>query len=631
MSARPRWSNASGPLVGLALLLPLAAFDGGYFPTAWGWSALALAATALTAACVRTRVRLSTHELVFLLALVCLAAWVLLSLLWTSTPTGTVLEGQRAVVYVAGGLAVLLLVSRRSAPGLLVGIWAASSLVSGYALLTRLLPETQSAFDPIAGYRLAEPFGYWNALGLFAAIGALLALALAARAPGLLFRALAAATLVVLLATLYFTFSRGAWLALGVGLLAIAVVDRRRLRFVAALLVIAPWPAAGVLLASRPGSLTRLDADLAAASREGHRLLVALAVLAVVSAFAALGFATLERRLSPGPALRKGFAILVTAVVTGSLGALALGSGGAAVLPAALTAPAPPHDPDLNRHLVILSDSGRSVQWRAALADWAAHPWLGSGAGTFERYWLQHRPIPGKVRDAHSLYLETLAELGPVGLALLLAALAAPLVAGWKARRRPLVPAAIAAYVAYLLHAGIDWDWEMPALTLAALLCGTVLLVSVRRAHAARTSIRLRLGTLALVLPLAAFALIGLIGNRAVVVSAEASKAARWPQAAAEARRAMRWAPWSTEPWRRLAEVQLRLGDASAARGSLRRAIAKEPDDWSLWLALAQASEGAAQRRALAAAARLNPLSPEVETFRANIGYEAPIFALGTE
>ncbi|HYT50946.1 MAG TPA: hypothetical protein VEL10_01935 [Gaiellaceae bacterium] len=49
---------------------------------------------------------------------------------------------------------------------------------------------------------------------------------------------------------------------------------------------------------------------------------------------------------------------------------------------------------------------------------------------------------PAKVRDAHSLYVETLAELGPIGLALLSAALVVPLVAAVRARRHPLsVPA----------------------------------------------------------------------------------------------------------------------------------------------------------------------------------------------
>jgi hypothetical protein len=119
-------------------------------------------------------------------------------------------EGQRAAVYVAG-LAALLLVGRRSSYGaLLVGVWAAILSACTYALLTRLFPERLGLIDPIAGYRLSEPIGYWNALGVFAAMGAILALGftgLRGREPrsgprrGLL---------LVLIPTIYFTFSRGA-------------------------------------------------------------------------------------------------------------------------------------------------------------------------------------------------------------------------------------------------------------------------------------------------------------------------------------------------------------------------------------------------------------------------------------
>ena len=43
-----------------------------------------------------------------------------------------------------------------------------------------------------------------------------------------------------------------------------------------------------------------------------------------------------------------------------------------------------------------------------------------TGAGTFERSWQRNPDAVLKARDAHSLYLETLSELGPVGLGLLI-------------------------------------------------------------------------------------------------------------------------------------------------------------------------------------------------------------------
>ena len=58
------------------------------------------------------------------------------------------------------------------------------------------------------------------------------------------------------------------------------------------------------------------------------------------------------------------------------------------------------------------------------------------------------------VRDAHSLYLEILAELGPIGLALLVTALVVPLVALWRVRAWAPAATPAAAYLAWLVHAG---------------------------------------------------------------------------------------------------------------------------------------------------------------------------------
>ncbi len=118
----------------------------------------------------------------------------------------------------------------------------------------------------------------------------------------------------------------------------------------------------------------------------------------------------------------------------------------------------------------------RTSYWRAALDDAQDAPLLGSGAGSFDDYWRAHGTLPVNVRDAHSLYLEILAELGPIGLAFLVTALVLPLVALWRVRAWAPAATPAAAYLAWLVHAGIDWDWEVPVTTLVALACAAVLL-----------------------------------------------------------------------------------------------------------------------------------------------------------
>ena len=118
--------------------------------------------------------------------------------------------------------------------------------------------------------------------------------------------------------------------------------------------------------------------------------------------------------------------------------------------------------------------------WRSALADVGDHPLLGSGAGTFEQYWNEHRPRNYVAKDAHSLYLERLAEQGPVGLALILALVLYPLGVAVRYRRDPVVLTAVGVLVAFTVHAGFDWDWEMPAVTGLALVGASAIMLSAR-------------------------------------------------------------------------------------------------------------------------------------------------------
>jgi O-antigen ligase len=127
---------------------------------------------------------------------------------------------------------------------------------------------------------------------------------------------------------------------------------------------------------------------------------------------------------------------------------------------------------------ISLGDENRPRYWHVALDDAAAHPVLGSGAGTFADYWLAHESVETFARDAHSLYLESLAELGPLGLLFGAGSLAVPFLA--LRRREPILAPVAGAYLAFVVHAGIDWDWEVPAVTLIGIFCGAALVVGSR-------------------------------------------------------------------------------------------------------------------------------------------------------
>ena len=132
------------------------------------------------------------------------------------------------------------------------------------------------------------------------------------------------------------------------------------------------------------------------------------------------------------------------------------------------TSPAPGADPDRLRSI----DTNRYRYWDVALAAWADRPLAGVGAGGFQVRWLAERDRVDASGEAHSLYIETAAELGVVGLAFLLMLLGGTAAAVVRLYRlRPGAGAGLAAgLAAWAVHAGLDWDWEMPAVTMPALL-----------------------------------------------------------------------------------------------------------------------------------------------------------------
>src|SRR4051794_41847839 len=116
-------------------------------------------------------------------------------------------------------------------------------------------------------------------------------------------------------------------------------------------------------------------------------------------------------------------------------------------------------------HLLSGSSSGRWQFWTAALDEFRSAPVHGRGAGSFEAWWDRHASFPYTVKDAHSLFLETLGELGVVGFLLLVGALAAGGViavrrlVGAGGGERAAIAGLLGAVAADPVGAGIGWVW----------------------------------------------------------------------------------------------------------------------------------------------------------------------------
>lgn len=611
-------------VVAAAAVVLLARDQGGYFPVSWGWAALALAGVVVTWLATSARTDAEPADGFFLLALLGLTAWVGLSIAWSVDRAQSVLELERGLVLLAGCTAFLALARRRGLDLLVPALVAAVAGLSAYSLSTRLAPThgTFNPDDPISRYRLFEPLGYWNGLGLFAVLGILLALGLVTEPSCRIeSRVLAAVSLVVLPVTLFFTFSRGALLALVVGVLAVVVSSPQRLRVVAEGAAFAVMPAVAVVLAWRAGPLTHRSATLAAATQAGHRLAVELLVLAIASAAVVLLVRLLERKLRVGAATQRVLAVAIALVVVAGLAVGVAREGGPSSLATrayhSFADPVPPRENgNLTTRLASLNGNGRARMWSVAIDSLHGTRWVaGSGAGSFERNWDRSKRADEVVRDAHGLYVETLSELGVIGLLLLVAVLAIPLAAGLRRRAAVFVPGLIGAYAAFLSHLAVDWDWELSGVALTGLFVGCLMLVAHRDGVERRLDARVRAAAVGAGVAVAALAFVGLVGNTALARAQSANREHRFAEASADAATARRWMPWSPAPLQALGTARLEQGDVAGARASFRAAISLDPANWLSWLDLAASLRGNQRFDAIDRARALYPRSPEIRKF----------------
>ncbi len=598
-------------LLAFALIVVTARAGGGYAASTWGWIALGPIVVLAAVFALADRFEGGVADFAFVGLLSALLSWTAMSAIWSDSVPRTVSEVQRDLVYVAASVALLAVTSRQSAVAIPGAVLTAVTAVCVYALCTRLAPD-RFGLDLANGYRLSRPIGYWNGLGLIAAMAIVLALGVAAFARRAAARALGAATVVVLVATLYFTFSRGAWIALGAGVAVALAVEPRRSRLAAVIALVTPLLAATVWLCWRAGGLNDAQAARQSAAHDGERLAFALLAVSLACALVPVGLERLGRDVRLSRAASRGLAPLLAAsfLAVSVIGLIRIGGPQALwerSVDAFRASPWPPES-SLHGRLLTVSGHSRSDYWRVAWSQASSHPLLGSGAGTYDLYWARDRPVAVGALDAHNIYLETLAELGPLGLVLLAGLLGTPIVALRRARQRSGVGAAGGAYAAYLLAIAVDWHWELPTVTIVAFCCGVAVLVAARGSPAShRLGRGARITALAAVAAGAAFALVIQLGNGSVTVSARDTAAGNYATAEVAARRATRWAPWSPAGWVSLERAQRARGEIGPARASLRRALALDPRDWRLWYELTLVSTGTERRDAAARMRRLNP------------------------
>jgi tetratricopeptide (TPR) repeat protein len=654
LAAVRTWVLAGG------LVLYLAADGGGYDQVVYSqvgivvWWLVLLGA----AAGFLPRTRLTSAAWAALALFGAFVAWTALSSLWSLSTERSLQDTSLVATYL--GILVLGVVTHRerrvAVRHTVQALAAVIVFVAALALASRLIPglfptaRQTSSFLPGANGRLSWPLDYWNALAALMALGLPLVLAIATNAETVAGQAAAAAGLPLLALCAYLTFSRGGAIAMAAAVLAFFAFTSERIPKLATALVAAGASAALIASAvSRPAIEKGLhNAD---AQHQGGSLIVLVVVLCIAVALAQIAIALFARRVRASRELAlprvPAAALLATALVAVVVAAVALHAPsrlshawrdfkkpGAAVLRQNSLA-----------HFGSASGTGRYQLWIVAIHYAGNHLFHGSGAGTFQLIWLSRASYTSYAKNAHSLYFETLAELGIVGLALLAAFLALCLgraiVYVSRAGQSSRVYAAglAAALITFCVSAAYEWIWQVPVLPAAFLLLSAAILAPRTkqiwgrgaRATVARESrgreraagIRARRGRRrspairgGLVLTAAACLVamaVPLATTSALDRSQAAVSAGDSSAALAAARTAVGIEPGSASAQLQLALVLELRHQIHRALAAARDATRDEPANWSTWLVLsrleAEAGHASAALTAYRRARSLNPRS----------------------
>jgi hypothetical protein len=634
---RAAFLAASGTLCALAGTLAVWAWQaGGYFGTALYPGTIVLSAVgAILAAFAPTfDARLRRCAILALAALALLGGWALLSALWSPAPDVAVEDGQRiltyGVIFGLGAFAVRLLPVDRIHLGM-AAITVAAGVAGAITVVAVIHGDNLGNYLDIG--TLDFPLGYRNANAAFFLIAVWPSVALAAT-PTLDWRmrglALGIATLSLELGLL--SQSRGSLIA---GPLALAVyvgTSRNRAPAVFWLMaaalpaLIVVFPLADLFHAAahdpRPDVVEALHTA-------GRAALLGAMLSVVVGALAALA----SRRV-PMSEAALAFANRAVTVAT-----VAVVLAGGVVFVATTGDPfawigdkakefrtegTPQFSDASSRFGGLKTGSSRYAIWKVALKDAGEEPLLGQGGGGFHYSYLEkHTSGPPTVRDAHSIELEVLSELGAPGLLLLITALGAACVGTIGARRisseaAGLSTAALAAGTYWLAHTSIDWFWPYPAVTASALAllgmaCGALPGPPSGRARFRATRmLPVALGVLALsVVP-------PYLSDRYVNAAFDLWRSDR-AEAYHDLDRAAAWNPLADEPLLAAGIIANAVHDRARAISSFEQEANKRPEEWAAHYFLARLYANTRAPTALAQireAERLNPLDPRIDRVR---------------
>ncbi len=543
-------------------------------------------------------------------------AWTALGITW-SISGGRSFEDLALVSCYLGILVLAVQVHREREEALrrtVTAVATAILIVAVIAIASRLWPHlfsgSQSASAtshqlPGSSARLAWPIGYWNALAALMAIGLPLLLGLATSARARWARSAAAAAVPVLALCAALTQSRGALLEAAVGVVVFIALAPQR---VTKLITCAVAGCGSVLLVAYGLHQHAIKYNLSG-SHSHQAWMVALATvvicgcvgLAQAGADRVMARITLPRLLSP--TLRQARVALAAGVVLVII--VGLAGHGPAHISHAWDSFKSPSGGNTANHFAASGGEGRYQFWTAGIDSAKAHPFTGSGPGTFQLDWLPRATTPAYTTNAHSLYVETYTELGLVGFLLLSAFLATALVVlirqaiRSQAGDRVRAAAATGALTAFLMGAAIDWLWQLPAVVaVVLLLVGAG--VAPRRDVAHQTAdgrparsgmrARWRVSALLVLVSLACVfaAAYPLAAAHEVSSSSNALGAGDTAAAISDARNAVSVESGSAAAQLQLAESLAQAGRYRAAAVAARAATLDEPQGWSNWYELGQ-------------------------------------------